>query len=78
MQDRLLNASIAGSIDEATFKAKGDDLKPQIATVDDSLASVEDIDEACAETALYLFDWSHEAADLWRGSNTASRREILD
>ena len=78
MQDRLLNAYIAGSIDEATFKAKGDDLKTQIATIDESLASVEDIDEACAETALQLFDWSQQAADLWRGSNNAVRREILD
>ncbi len=78
MQDRLLNAYLAGSIDEATFKAKGDDLKTQIATVDESLASVEDVDEACAETALKLFDWSQQAADLWRGSNNAVRREILD
>ena len=78
MQDRLLNAYIAGSIDEATFKAKGDDLKAQVATLDDSLASIEDIDEACAETALQLFDWSQRAADLWRGSNNAVRREILD
>ncbi|MGI9470302.1 MAG: recombinase zinc beta ribbon domain-containing protein [Rubripirellula sp.] len=78
MQDRLLNAGIAGSIDEATFKAKGDELKTQIATVDESLASVEDIDEGCAETALQLLDWSQQAADLWRGSNNAVRREILD
>jgi site-specific DNA recombinase len=78
MQDRLLNAYLAGSIDEATFKAKGDDLKAQVATIDESLASVEDVDEACAETALQLFDWSQRAADLWRGSNNAVRREMLD
>jgi chromosome condensin MukBEF complex kleisin-like MukF subunit len=78
MQDRLLNAYIAGLIDEDTFKAKGDDLKAQVATLDESLASVEDIDEACAETALQLFDWSQKAAELWRGSNNAVRREILD
>ena len=36
------------------------------------------VDEACAETALQLFDWSQQAADLWRGSNNAVRREILD
>jgi site-specific DNA recombinase len=78
MQDRLLNAYLAGSIDAPTFKAKGDDLKTQLATVDESFASVEDIDEACTETALQLFDWSQRAADLWRGSNNAVRREILD
>jgi hypothetical protein len=38
MQDRLLNAYLAGSIDEPT-KAKGDDLKAQLVTVDESLDS---------------------------------------
>lgn len=48
-QDRLLNAYLANKIDEATFTAKTDELKAQQATVDESLASVEDVDEACAE-----------------------------
>ena len=78
MQDRLLNAYLAGSIDEPTFKAKGDELKAQVAMVDESLASIEDVDEACAETALQLFDWSQQAANLWHGSNNSVRREILD
>ena len=78
MQDRLLNAYLAGSIDEATFKAKGNDLKAQVATINESPASVEDVGEAFAETALQIFDWSQKAADLWRGSNNAVRREILD
>lgn len=51
MQDRLLNAYLAGSIDEPTFKTKGDDLRAQVALVDESLATVGDVDEACAETA---------------------------
>ena len=25
-----------------------------------------------------LFDWTQKAADVWRGSNNAVRREILD
>lgn len=70
MQDRLLNAYLAGSIDEATLEAKGAEIKSQQALVDESLAGVEDIDDACAKTA--------RAADLWRGSNNAVRREILD
>ena len=78
MQDRLLNAYLANKIDEMTFTAKTDELKAQRATVEEALASTEDVDEACAETALQLFDWSQQAADLWRGSNNAVRREILD
>ena len=60
------------------IQGQGDDLKAQIATIDESLDSLKDVDEACAETALQLFDWSQQAADLWRGSNNAVRREILD
>ena len=78
MQDRLLNAYRACSIDEPRFKAKGEDLKGQVATINESLVSVEDIEEACAETAVQLFDWSQQAADLWRGSNKSVRREILN
>jgi hypothetical protein len=25
-----------------------------------------------------VFDWSQKAADIWRGSNTTARRQILD
>ena len=78
MQDRLLNAYLGGSIDEATFKGKGEDLNGQVATIDESLATVENVGAACAETALQVFDWSQQAAELWRGSNSAVRREILD
>ena len=37
-----------------------------------------DVDPARGETALALFDWSERAAETWRGSNNAVRREILD
>ena len=78
MQDRLLNACLAGSIDDVTFNTKGAEFKSQQALVAESLAGVEDVDDACATTAMAVFDWSQRAADLWRGSNNAVRREILD
>ena len=78
MQDRLLNAYLAGSIDEATFEAKGAEFKTQQALVAESLAGVEDVDDGFAKTAMAVFDRSQRAADLWRGSNNAVRREILD
>ena len=40
MQDRLLNAYLAGTVDEAIYKAKSNDLKSQAADVDESLAIV--------------------------------------
>ena len=46
--------------------------------VDEELASVEEADAGRATGALALFDWTQRAAEIWRGSNTEVRRELLD
>ena len=78
MQDRLLNAYLVGTVEEAVFKAKSDDLKVEVAKATEALAQLGDTAPAQGEAALALFDWTQRAADTWRGSNTAVRREILD
>ena len=78
MQDRLLNAYLAGTVDEVAYKAKSNELKAEAAKADESLAKLGDVDPARAETALALFDWTQNAAEIWRGSNNRVRREILD
>ena len=78
MQDRLLNAYLAGTVDEIVYKAKSNELKSDAAQADEALAQLGDVDPARAETALALFDWTQNAAEIWRGSNNAVRREILD
>jgi hypothetical protein len=42
------------------------------------LAQLGEVDPAHAETAMALFDWTQNAAEIWRGSNNRVRREILD
>lgn len=78
MQNRLLNAYLAGTIDEVVYKAKSNELKSEAAKADEALAELGDVDPARGETALALFDWTQRAADVWRGSNNAVRRQILD
>ena len=78
MQDRLLNAYLVGTVEETAYTAKSDELKAETAKADEYLAQLGDTASGCGETALKLFDWSQQAADLWRGSNNALRREILD
>ena len=78
MQDRLLNAYLAGTVEEEVFKAKSDELKAEMAKTDEALAQLGDTAPARGDTALALFDWTQRAADAWRGSNTAVRRQILD
>ncbi len=78
MQDRLLNACLAGTIDEATLRAKSDDLKGDMARVTEAIEWFTRLDEGAIDRAMALFDFAQHAADVWRGSNSATRREILD
>ena len=78
MQDRLLNAYLAGMVDEETYKAKTNELKAEVANVDATLAQLGDVDPARGELAVRLFDWTQRASDIWRGSNNTVRRQILD
>ncbi len=76
MQDRLLNAYLAGTVEEVVYKAKSNELKAEAAKADEALAQLGDVDPARAETALALFDWTQNAAEIWRGSN--NRRSARD
>lgn len=78
MQDRLLNAYLAGTVEEVVFTAKSNELKAEAATADESMALLGDAATDRGEMALALFDWAQNAADRWLGSNNAIRREILD
>lgn len=78
MQERLLNAYLAGTVDQTTFEAKSGELRDELARVQDALEGVGELDPASAEAAMAVFDWSQNAAETWRGSNNAIRREILD
>ncbi len=78
MQNRLLNAYLAGTVDEDVYKAKTNELKAEAATTEEALAQLGDVDPARGELAVNLFDWTQKAAEVWRGSNNAVRRQILD
>lgn len=78
MQDRLLTVFLAGAVDEATFRAKSAELGGQMAVVEESLRKLGESDKHRGEVARTVFGWSQNAADLWRGSNSSVRRDILD
>jgi hypothetical protein len=78
MQDRLLNAYLAGTVEEVVYKAKCNELTGEAAKTDEALAKLGDAAPGRGETAMALFDWTQRAADHWRGSNNAVRRQILD
>ena len=78
MQDRLLNAYLAGTVDETVYRAKSDELKSEAQKTEESVAELGDVDPSRGEIALAIFDFTQNAAERWRGSNNAIRREILD
>lgn len=78
MQDRLLNAYLAGTVDEDVYKSKTNELKAQSASVDESLAELGVVDPTRGQLAVTLFDWTQKVAEIWRASNTSVRRQILD
>ncbi len=78
MQDRLLNGYLSGAIEEAVFQAKSADLKRQMADVAESLERAGNYDPDAALRAMGLFDFSQNLVDLWHGSNSQTKREILD
>ena len=77
MQDRLLSAYLSGNIDEVTFQNKSVDLKAQLGETETALQSSGGTNGGRGETALALFDWSQQAADVWLGSKMDAKREIL-
>jgi DNA invertase Pin-like site-specific DNA recombinase len=78
MQDRLLNAYLAGSVPEETYRAKQDELAAEVRSVQESLDETGEVDPRRGSAAIAVFDWSQNAAGIWRGSNNDDRRAILD
>ena len=78
MQDRLLNAYLAGTVPEEAYQAKQDELVAEVRTVEESLDGVGQVDPQRGSAAVAIFDWSQDAAEIWRGSNNDDRRAILD
>lgn len=77
MEDRLLTAFLAGSIDETMFQNKSTDIKTQLREVARGLEAAGDNVTSRGDKAVELFEYSQKAADLWQGSNLLERRTIL-
>ena len=46
--------------------------------VEEELTKVTTADPGKKDAALKFFDWTQNAAEIWRGSNNRVRRDILD
>ena len=78
MNDRLLNAFLAGSIDEATFNAKLAALRDELAVIEASLGKVFTVEPTDVRAALAIFEFSQKIPEIWRGSKMLEKRRILE
>jgi DNA invertase Pin-like site-specific DNA recombinase len=78
MQDRLLNAYLAGTVDEEVHVRKSSELKQQLARIDEDLQRLPESTETRADAALRLFDLAQSAGETWLRSNNTVRRELVD
>ena len=63
------------------FKAKTAELKADTARVTEETEEIDaqgNVDPTRGTDVLTVDNWSQKAAKIWRGSNTAVRRQILD
>jgi len=58
------NAYLVGTVEEAVFKIKSNELKAEAAWAAEALAQLGDTAPARGETALALFGWAQRAADV--------------
>jgi site-specific DNA recombinase len=78
MQQRLLDAYLAGTLDQDTYSAKSNQLKSDLKGVEESYEKVVALEHVNSELGLKLFDWSQNVGDLWLCSNNMQKREILN
>ncbi|MHB8973292.1 MAG: recombinase zinc ribbon domain-containing protein [Pirellulaceae bacterium] len=78
MQDRLLNAYLASTVDETTYSAKSAELKSETLKAEEEIETLNGAEPLDGDLGLRLFDWSQNVAELWLGSNNSQKREVLD
>ncbi len=78
MQDRLLNTHINGTISEEIFTKKNVEIKMELDRVREEMSKEAKLNADYKDMAVAIFDLTQRAAETWRGSNNAFRRELLD
>ncbi|MCC7408375.1 MAG: recombinase family protein, partial [Phycisphaeraceae bacterium] len=78
MHQRLLDAYLAGTVDKNTFTAKTTQFKEEVDKVEADIQTSKARPLTGLEQAIEAFDLAQNAAERWRVSNKADRRELLE
>jgi len=77
MQDRLLNAYLAGTIDCGQYRDKSVELRAEVVEVTEARDRLGRVERGDIDAALAVFDWSQNVTESWQRSNSTARREFL-
>lgn len=75
---RLLDAYLAGDVEQEAFQEKNEGVKAELARVREEMSLETKVNAEFADMATAIFDTTQHAAKTWLGSNSAIRRELLD
>ena len=78
MQERLLNAYLAGTVESEVFQTKSAEIKTETMKVEEFLDKAVKNGGPGGDAALAVFDFCQNVGERWRGSNKAQKRQILD
>jgi hypothetical protein len=78
MQDRLLNAYLTGTVDQESYGNKANEIKSDLKGIEEAIEKANGQETVDSELGVKIFDLSQNLGDLWLGSNTTQKREILN
>lgn len=74
---RLLSLYLDGHLDAGTYQDKSVSLQGQISEVEKGIAACRDMESSSRDSAKKVFDFTQQAAEIWRGSKKAGKQRIL-
>jgi hypothetical protein len=63
MQDRPLNASLSGTIEDGVYKAKLNELQSEARRAEEELTALGNVATGCGKIATTIFDFAQNAAE---------------
>ena len=75
--ERLLSLYLEGHLDAGTFQDQSATLQGHLRELEEGIGACRDIDPSCRDIAMKVFDFTQQAAEVWRGSKTAGKQRIL-
>lgn len=78
MRDRLLNAHLAGAIDQAAFRKKDEALRIELEASETAACEADAWERLHGHQALSAFDMGRSLLDRWRRADIQGRRKLLE